>query len=98
MDVLVLIHYRCQAGKEEDGLREISALVRTVVATEKDCRGITILRSEDDAAKILLYERWTSKEAYFGPHMETPHIRAFIERAPQFFAGPPEIGTWVEVG
>jgi quinol monooxygenase YgiN len=40
---------------------------------------------------MLLIEEWTSEAAYTGPHMQTPHLQAFIGRAGAFLAGPPDI-------
>jgi len=92
--VIVQIHYRAQPGREAQAAREIATLIAIVQREEPDCLGITMLHSADDPTRILLHERWTSREAYFGPHMQTPHIRAFIAAAPAFVAGPPEISVW----
>jgi quinol monooxygenase YgiN len=61
------------------------------VESEPDCGGIEILRDVDDGTRFILYERWSSREAYTGPHMRTPHLLAFIAQAPKFIAGPPTI-------
>jgi len=93
-DTLVLIRYRALPGREEEASREIAALVATVLAKEPACGGITIHRELDDPASILLVEWWPSRAAYTGPHLEEPHIRAFKARAPELFAGPPQITFW----
>ena len=90
-EVIVLIEYRALPGKEAVAQQELASLVATVVANERECSGIEVLRDIDDAARIVLYERWSSREAYTGPHMRTPHILAFISKAPEFMAGPPSI-------
>ena len=92
--VLVLITYRALPGREVAAKEELRSLIATVVASEPDCSGITMLEDAADATRILLYEGWTSRDAYLGPHMQTPHLRAFIERAGTFMAGPPEITFW----
>ena len=92
--VTVLVVYRAHAGKAADGLSALTRLVATVVAEERDCLGIRVCRSLDDPDRILLLEEWTSREAYEGPHFGTPHLRAFIGRAPELFAGPPDITFW----
>lgn len=96
MAIVVLVRYEAQAGRQELARDEITALVRTVTS-EEGCLGISVLRKDGEDTSILLHERWTDKDTYFGPHMQTPHIRAFIERAGQFLAGPPEITVWHEV-
>jgi quinol monooxygenase YgiN len=92
--VMVLIHYRTQPGREEVGVRELASLIATVTAEESACAGITMFQDVDDPARILLYERWTSRAAYTGPHMQTAHIQAFIKKAPSFMEGPPGITFW----
>ena len=92
--VKVVITYRAQPGREEAARRDLAALIATVREKEPDCLGITMLTGAEDAARILLYETWTSREAYEGPHMRTPHLTAFRERAPGLFAGPPDIVFW----
>ena len=94
--VIVLIEYRALPGREAGALRELAALVATVVEKEPDCSGIEVLRDMDDGTRIVLYERWSSREAYTGPHMRTPHILEFIGKAADFMAGPPTI-TFLDV-
>lgn len=89
--VIVLIEYRALPGQETVAQRELAALVAIVVENEPDCSGIEMLRDVDDGGRIVLYERWSSREAYTGPHMRTPHILAFIEKAPELMAGRPTI-------
>ncbi len=93
-DVVVLIAYRVLPGKEEAAKAGIAELVRTVLRTEPDCRGITILHNAADPGHILLVENWPTRESYLGPHMQTPHIKAWIKEAPAVVSGPPEITFW----
>lgn len=92
--VTVVIDYRALPDKVEEAFAELEALIRTVVAVEPDCHGIQLLQDTTDPSKALLYEEWTSREAYLGPHLQTPHILAFKARASGLFAGPPEISFW----
>jgi quinol monooxygenase YgiN len=96
--VTVLIVYQAQPGRGDAGLDALARLVATVVAEEPACVGITIHQDVSDPARILLLETWVDKASYVGPHMRTPHIRAFIERAPELFAGPPDISFWERRG
>lgn len=89
--VVVLIEYRALPGRETLAQRELSALVAIVVEKEPDCGGIEILRDKEDPTRLVLYERWSSRDAYTGPHMRTPYILEFISKAPDFMAGPPSI-------
>ncbi len=96
MPIVVLVKYEVQPGKHDLAAHEIASLVNTVTATEQGCLGISILRSDSGDHQVLLYERWIDKDTYFGPHMRTPHIQAFIQSAGEFLAGPPDISVWHE--
>ena len=96
-NVFVIIHYRALPGCEQTALRELSDLVAVVRAAEAACTGITIVHSEGETGRIMLIETWASREAYLGPHLQTPHIQAFKKRAGEFMAGPPEITFWQPV-
>lgn len=95
--VIVVIDYRAQPGKGALAHAALADLIATVVSEEKDCLGITLLENADDDTHFMLYERWTSREAYTGPHMETAHILAFIERAGPLFVGPPSRSFLVQL-
>lgn len=97
-DIFVIIHYRALPGREQTALQELTDLVAVVRAAEPACTGITIVHSEGEAGRIMLIETWASREAYLGPHLQTPHIQAFKQRAGGFMAGPPEITFWQPVG
>jgi quinol monooxygenase YgiN len=92
--VVVVIRYQAQPGQSERASTELRALIREVVALEPDCLGIRLHVDAGDATRFLLYERWTSQAAYAGPHMQTPHLGAFIAKAGEVFAGPPVIEYW----
>jgi len=96
--IVVLIRYRALPGREEAARRELAALIGKVAAREPDCLGITMLGRPEEPAEILLHELWTAREAYLGPHLQTPHLLEFIGRAPELFAGPPEITLWDRLG
>jgi quinol monooxygenase YgiN len=94
VESIVVITYKAQPDQGARMLRELKALVAEVVAQEPDCHGIRVHLDPDDDTRLLLYERWSSREAYSGPHMQTPHLGAFMGRAREFLAGPPTIEFW----
>ena len=96
--ITVLIVYQAQPGKADAALGALTRLVETVVSDEPACLGITIHQDVSDPNRILLNEDWLDKASYVGPHMQTPHIRAFIQAAPELFAGPPDISFWERRG
>ena len=92
--VTVLIEYRALPEQIERAIAELDALIATVVRLEEDCFGIQLLQDDADPVRLLLYESWSSREAYEGPHFQTPHLQAFIVRGRDLFAGPPVIQFW----
>ncbi|MFO7608295.1 MAG: putative quinol monooxygenase [Candidatus Krumholzibacteriia bacterium] len=92
--VVVIISYMCLPSAAERAVAEIAELVATVLRVEPECGGIELLQQTDDPTRIMLVEQWPSREAYLGPHFQQPHIQAFIARAGEFLAGPPEITFW----
>lgn len=94
--VTVLIQFQTRPEKADIARRELSELISTVLAKEPDCLGIRLHRNVEDEGRILNIEEWTSREAYLGPHMETPYIRAFMEKSSEFLMGPPDITFWEE--
>ncbi len=95
--VTVVITYRAHPGKEPAAQAALAGIVGTVLAKEPDCLGISMYEDTRAPGRFLLHERWTSQEAYTGPHFQTPHLQAFIAAAPSLFTGPPDISFWREL-
>lgn len=92
--IVVLIEFRIQPGKESLATQVMTSLIATVRREEPACSGITMIRDAANPSRILLYELWPDRDSYMGPHMETPHIKAFKAQGGDLFAGPPEISFW----
>ena len=92
--IVVLIAFKIQPGKESLAMQVMTSLIATVRKEEPACSGITMLQDAGDPARILLYELWPDRDSYMGPHMETPHIKAFKAQGGELFAGPPDITFW----
>ena len=97
-EAIVIISYRSLPDQSETAMRELSVLIATVLDEEPACGGIELLRDSSDPTRFTLIERWPSQDFFLGPHMQQPHIQAFIQRAGEFLAGPPEISFWHAVG
>ena len=91
----VVINCQIQPGKAEIARQEFSAIIKTVVANEAACHGIDLCLDPEDPNRLFLIEYWDSKEAFIGPHMQTPHMQAFLQRAHTFLAGTPDFGFWL---
>lgn len=93
-ETTILVAYHAQPGKADIARRAIRALVDTVLAREPECAGITMLQDANEPGRFTLVERWPSQAVFLGPHMQQPHIQAFIQGAGDFLAGPPDISFW----
>lgn len=90
----VVITCNIQPGKADVARQEFSAIIKTVVANEPACHGIDLHFDPEDPDRILLIEYWDNKDAFLGPHMQTPHMQEFLERSQAFLAGTPDFGFW----
>lgn len=96
--ITVVITCQIQPGKTEIARQEFSTIIKTVVTNEAACHGIDLHLDPDNPDRLLLIEYWDSKEAFTGPHMQTPHMQAFLQRAQAFLAGTPDFGFWQLLG
>ncbi|MEO8195444.1 MAG: antibiotic biosynthesis monooxygenase [Thermoanaerobaculia bacterium] len=92
--VTVLIEYQALPDQAANAVARLERLVATVVREEADCFGIRLLEDSADSTRLLLEERWSSQEAYLGPHFQTAHLQEFIADAAALFAGRPGIRFW----
>lgn len=92
--IVVLVQYRALPDQIDTARQAIAALVAKVTSSEPDCGRIEILQDANDPARITLIERWPSQAIFLGPHLQQPHIQAFIATAGAFLAGPPDISFW----
>ncbi len=97
MDSLtVVIVCDIQSDKTDVAREEFAEIIKTVVANEAACHGIHLHLDPEDPNRLMLIEYSDSKEAFTGPHMQTPHMQAFFQRAQAFLASAPEFGFWRE--
>lgn len=89
--VTVLIRMQLLPEFVERGMEDLLDLAREVRRVEPDCLAIELAQDSDDPTKITMIEKWSRREAYEGPHMQSPHMKAFIEKSGKFFVGPPDI-------
>lgn len=96
MSAIIVITYQTFPHTIETGHQALADLIKLVRARETDCLGITMHRDTSDPTRLLLWEEWTTEAAFKGPHMETPHLKAFQARIPELFVGPPVASYWRE--
>jgi quinol monooxygenase YgiN len=89
--VTILIRMQLLPDSVEQGKQAVLTLARTVRKAEPDCLAIELAHDMDDPTKITMIEKWSGRDAYEGPHMQSPHMRSFVEQSSKYFAGPPDI-------
>jgi quinol monooxygenase YgiN len=90
-DVTVLVHLRLLPDFIEKGKRDLLDFARLVKRREPECSAIEIAQDLDDPTRITMIEKWSDREAYEGPHLQTEHMQAFVEKSGQYFDGPASI-------
>lgn len=92
-NLIVLVKYKTQPGKDSLALSSLKSLVAKV---KKEPNYVNIIIHVDpmDKSNILLYEQWANEDYYKGEHMKTPHLQQFMTDARLFLGGPPEITYW----
>jgi quinol monooxygenase YgiN len=93
-EIVVFVSYTALPEHAEVAKQALSTLIATVLSSEPECAGITLLQSASDPTRFTLIERWPSQDIFLGPHMQQPHIQSFIQQAGAFLAGPPDISFW----
>ena len=98
--VTVLIRTQLLPDSVGQGKHDLLELAREVRRVEPECLAIEMAQDMDDPTKITMIEKWSSRDAYEGKHMQSAHMKSFIEQSGKYFAGPPDIsfchGTQVD--
>ena len=89
--VTVLIRTQLHPDTVEQGKQDLLDLARQVRKVEPDCLAIELAQDMDDPTSITMVEKWSSRDVYEGPHMQSSHMKSFIEQSSKYFAGPPDI-------
>ncbi|HEU6455792.1 MAG TPA: putative quinol monooxygenase [Roseateles sp.] len=94
--VTVVISCAILPDKLDMARRELQAVIGQVMAKEPACRGIRVHEAADAPHRWLIVEQWASREAFTGPHLQQPHMQAFMQAAPAFLDGQADFGFWHE--
>jgi quinol monooxygenase YgiN len=95
--VTVVIVSTIKPGEMEIAKRELNTVIKTVIEQESACRGIQVYDDPGNPQRLLIIEKWNSKEIFLGPHMQTPHMIAFMKVAESFLDGKAEFTFWNEI-
>jgi quinol monooxygenase YgiN len=92
--VTVVITCAIQPDKLDLARRELRAVIQQVMALEPACLGIRVHEGAKAPNRWLIVEQWASEEAFIGPHMQQPHMQAFMQTAQSFLDGQADFGFW----
>lgn len=90
-DVTVLVSLRLLPDCIEQGKLDLLDFARTVKQREPQCSAIEIAQDLDDPTRLTMIEKWSDRAAYEGPHLQTHHMKSFIDRSSKYFDGPAQI-------
>jgi quinol monooxygenase YgiN len=82
-EVVVVGSFTALPGKEQEALAAFKDLVQPT-HDEPGCILYALNQGADDPAKLAFVERWASREE-LDAHLESPHIKALLERLPELF-------------
>jgi quinol monooxygenase YgiN len=94
--VTVAITCQVRPEKLDEARSALDSVIRQVIASEPACRGIRVHEDPKRPHRWLIVERWDSEEAFTGPHMQQPHMQAFLKTAETFLDGQADFAFWRE--
>ena len=92
-NAIVVLKFKAQPGKVEEAISEFEGLFEKV-RQEPNFGSIKLHIDPNDKTNILLYEEWEDVDYYQNEHMNTDHLKEFMENSSKFLAGPPEVTFW----
>ncbi|MBI5397090.1 MAG: antibiotic biosynthesis monooxygenase [Verrucomicrobia bacterium] len=92
----VVATIKAKSGKEAE-LRKVLQSLLAPTRKEAGCLNYDLHASLDDPRLFIFHENWTSK-AHLDVHLKSPHIQAFIGKAPELLAEPVQIMLCEKVG
>ena len=94
-EVVVVGSFKAEPGKEAEALEAFEALVAPTHA-EDGCVLYALHQGTDDPSRLAFIERWASREA-LDAHLQSPHVAAILERAPELFGESGDITVFEAV-
>ncbi len=92
-NTIVLLRFKAQTDKSAETISELKSLFDKV-REEPHFSSIKLHVDPNDDTNILLYEEWEDIRYYQGDHMNTAHLKEFMENSENFLTGPPEVTFW----
>jgi quinol monooxygenase YgiN len=83
-------------GKEDELRRRLLSMIEPT-RQEDGCVQYDLHQSTDEPGRFVFYENWRSREA-LERHLQTPHLVAFGNAAPELLAEPARVLTYTRIG
>lgn len=95
--VTIVIICAIQPGKVDKARLALEANIKTVLREEPACHSIRVHDDPKNPHRLLIIEYWDSEAVFTGPHLQTPHMQAFLKTAVEFLEGTAEFSFWREI-
>ena len=87
---------KAKPGQEAALRHELLALI-PITRKEPGCLNYDLHQAADNPGLFLFHENWTSKQ-HLDDHLARPHLQAFLAKAGELLAEPPQITLWGKIG
>ena len=90
--LILTARFQARQNKQQQVKGELMALVEPS-RTDPACITFELHEAADDEAQFLLYEVWSSREA-FELHIKQPFMQSYSERIDKLLAEPRDVTFW----
>jgi quinol monooxygenase YgiN len=92
----VVATVKAKPGQEARLRQDLLSLIPTT-RQEPGCLNYDLHVATDNPASFLFHENWMSKR-HLDDHLARPHLQAFLAKAGDLLAEPPQITLWEKIG
>ena len=94
----LVVRFKAVKGKEKDVEHMMRKVTERVRQNEKGTLMYDMHRKIGDSTDILLYERYTDRNAWEVTHMSKPYIKELLDELAEYIEGKPEVTEYEVVG
>ena len=87
----LVARFKARKGKAKELEEMIREMTKKVRKNEKDTLMYDLHRKIGDSTDLLLYERYTDRNAWEVTHCSTPYFKALLDALSQYIEGEPEV-------
>ena len=94
----LVVRFKAIKGKEKDVEHMMRKVTERVHQNEKDTLMYDMHCKIGDSTEILLYERYTDRNAWEVTHMSKPYIKELLDELAKYIEEKPEVTEYEVVG